>query len=92
MKILSIYLLIYVLLLLVLLIESIGGCSAGQYPVGTVNPTCQPCRVGHYCTENGDHINDQLCPTGTYTPNIGASSVDSCLKCPGCWVLRVRLI
>lgn len=74
-------LLIYILLAGISLLKSVNTCSVGQYPVGTFDPTCKPCRVGCYYPKTGT-TNYEWCPAGTYQPNKSATLSTDCLACP----------
>ena len=45
---------------------------------------CTPCASGHYCPPNtslGNATLSKACPSGTFLPYIGASSISECSTC-----------
>lgn len=61
------------------------GCPEGTYqddanPLPTVPDSCLPCPLTLYCLANS--LNAEMCPEGTYTRMVGASSIDDCLPPP----------
>ena len=57
-------------------------CPRGKYARGLGNTACSDCHRGGYCPRLGAPLAlAELCPAGTFQPNLGAQSSAACLSC-----------
>ncbi|CAB1347527.1 unnamed protein product, partial [Coregonus sp. 'balchen'] len=71
-------------------------CDPGTYMIGTHATECEPCTPGWYCVSGtlqlcpagfycheGTGYDLRACPEGTYSPELGLTSISQCRQCDG---------
>lgn len=62
--------------------KSLSDCRCAPGYAGSVTAGCTKCDQGLYKDRTADEA-CQLCPSGTYANQLGSSSLNECLTCPG---------